>query len=90
MLKKFTANVEHLTIKAAFSTGALRKKTETASHIIKAAEHSMVSISLREPDLSKCRVSNIVKADIRLNKAPHISIEKYIVWMLSIHFTPSA
>ncbi len=50
----------------------------------------MVSISLREPDLSKCRVSNIVKADIRLNKAPHISIEKYIVWMLSIHFAPSA
>ncbi len=50
----------------------------------------MVNISLREPDLSKCLVSRIVKVAIKLKSAPHNSIEKYIDWLLLIYFTPSA
>jgi hypothetical protein len=56
--------------------------------IINAAEQSMASMSLREPDLSKCLVSKIVRAAIRLKNAPHISIEKYTIWRSSICLTP--
>ena len=37
---------------------------------------------------TKCLVSSIVKAAIRLNNAPHISIEKYIFWILFIAHYP--
>ena len=78
-LRKITPKVDHLSIICAEGEGSLRNHMEMPSQIISAAEHSIASMSLREPDLSKCLVSRIVNAAIRLKNAPHNSIEKYTV-----------
>ena len=89
-LKKYTANVDHLSIESAGCDALPRKLIDAQSLIIRAAEQSNVSISLREPDLSKCLVRKIVKAAIRLKKTPHISIDIKISLLCPIRLSPSA